>query len=87
MLVVLPRSSAPTEKHGETTKKGAAKGTVEKITVHGKSLEGNLEGDAPDRDVSVYRPPSYASDRNRRYRLRISCTATVSGPRCTSPQK
>jgi S-formylglutathione hydrolase FrmB len=42
-------------------------GTVERITVHGKSLEGNLEGDSPDRDVTVYLPPSYASDPNRRF--------------------
>jgi hypothetical protein len=33
------------------------KGTVERIKVHGKSLEGNLEGDSPDRDVFVYLPP------------------------------
>src|SRR5579885_628462 len=43
------------------------KGTVEKIKVHGKSLEGNLEGDSPDRDVFVYLPPSYAKQPNRRY--------------------
>jgi S-formylglutathione hydrolase len=43
------------------------RGTVERIKVHGKSLEGNLEGDSPDRDVSVYLPASYSSDRNRRY--------------------
>jgi S-formylglutathione hydrolase len=42
-------------------------GTVEKIKVHGKSLEGNLEGDSPDRDVFVYLPPSYASSQNQRY--------------------
>ena len=43
------------------------KGSFERIKVHGKSLEGNLEGDSPDRDVSVYLPPSYATARNRRY--------------------
>src|SRR5580698_10364703 len=43
------------------------KGTVETIKVHGKSLEGNLEGDSPDRDVFVYLPPSYATTPNRRY--------------------
>ncbi len=43
------------------------KGAVEMIKVHGKSLEGNLEGDSPDRDVFVYLPPSYATDKNRRY--------------------
>ena len=40
---------------------------VEHIKVHGKSLEGNLEGDSPDRDVTIYLPPSYATDRTRRY--------------------
>lgn len=51
------------------TQKSAAeaKGTVEKIKVHGKSLEGNLEGDSPDRDVFVYLPPSYAKQTGRRY--------------------
>ena len=45
---------------------GPRNGTVEKITVHGKSLEGNLEGDSPDRVVLVYLPPSYA-DQSRRF--------------------
>jgi S-formylglutathione hydrolase FrmB len=46
---------------------GAAKVTVEKIKVHGAALEGNLEGDAVDRDVIVYLPPSYAKNPARRY--------------------
>jgi enterochelin esterase-like enzyme len=46
---------------------GVMKGAKENIKVHGKSLEGNLEGDSPDRDVVVYLPPSYASSPNRRY--------------------
>jgi S-formylglutathione hydrolase FrmB len=46
---------------------GGAPGTVERITVHGKSLEGNLEGDSPDREATVYLPPSYAADQNRRF--------------------
>jgi S-formylglutathione hydrolase len=45
----------------------APHGKVERIKVHGKALEGNLEGDSPDRDVSIYLPPSYATERNRRY--------------------
>src|SRR6185436_124284 len=45
----------------------AKQGTVEKIVVHGKSLEGNLENDSPDRDVFVYLPLSYAKNRNQRY--------------------
>lgn len=43
------------------------KGSFERIKVHGKSLEGNLEGDSPDRDVSVYLPPSYKTATGRRY--------------------
>lgn len=43
------------------------KGTVERIKVHGKSLEGNLEGDSPDRDVTIYLPPGYDANRNQRY--------------------
>ena len=43
------------------------KGTVDRIKVHGKSLEGNLEGDSPDRDVFVYLPPGYAANSSRRY--------------------
>ena len=41
--------------------------TADRIRIHGKALEGNLEGDAVDRDVIVYLPPSYATERNRRY--------------------
>ena len=40
---------------------------TERVTVHGRSLEGNLEGDSPDRNVIVYLPPSYAKSRSRRY--------------------
>lgn len=42
-------------------------GTLERIKVHGASLERNLEGDDPTRDVVVYLPSSYARDRARRY--------------------
>ena len=42
-------------------------GRIERITVHGDSLVGNLDGDTPDRLVSVYLPPSYASSPGRRY--------------------
>ena len=43
------------------------RGTVERVKVHGQSLEGNLEGDSPDRDVSVYLPPSYKTHPKQRY--------------------
>jgi enterochelin esterase-like enzyme len=41
--------------------------TVEKITVHGTSLEGNLEGNSADRSVIVYLPPDYAANPQKRY--------------------
>jgi enterochelin esterase-like enzyme len=46
---------------------GAKPATVEHVKIHGRALEGNLEGDAVDRDVLVFLPASYAQDRNRRY--------------------
>jgi enterochelin esterase-like enzyme len=46
---------------------GAKPVTVEHIKVHGAALEGNLEGDAVDRDVIVFLPPSYAREKSRRY--------------------
>jgi S-formylglutathione hydrolase len=45
----------------------AGAGTVERIKVHGRALEGNLEGDSPDRDVMVYLPPSYKTMTRQRY--------------------
>jgi len=46
---------------------GAKPVTVERVRVHGASLEGNLEGDAVEREVLVFLPPSYAGNKNRRY--------------------
>lgn len=46
---------------------GAKPLKVEHIKVHGAALEGNLEGDAVDRDVLVFLPPSYATQKARRY--------------------
>ena len=46
---------------------GAKPVTAERIKIHGTALEGNLEGDAVDRDVIVYLPPSYKTAPNRRY--------------------
>jgi enterochelin esterase-like enzyme len=46
---------------------GAKAVTVEHIKIHGKALEGNLEGDAVDRDVLVFLPPSYAGEKSHRY--------------------
>ncbi len=46
---------------------GAKPVSVEHIKIHGAALEGNLEGDAVDRDVIVFLPPTYAKDKKRRY--------------------
>jgi enterochelin esterase-like enzyme len=46
---------------------GAKPAKVERIKIHGKALEGNLEGDAVDRDAIVFLPPSYAKEKSRRY--------------------
>src|ERR1019366_8901437 len=46
---------------------GAKPVTVEHVKIHGTALEGNLEGDAVDRDVIVFLPPSYQKDKKRRY--------------------
>jgi S-formylglutathione hydrolase len=46
---------------------GLVAGTVERIKVHGASLEGSLLGDSPDRDVAVFLPPSYKSSSGKRY--------------------
>ena len=46
---------------------GAKPVTAAHIKVHGTALEGNLEGDAVERDVIVFLPPSYRTDTLRRY--------------------
>ena len=46
----------------------AAEVKFETVTVHGRSLVGNLEGNSPDRAVIVYLPPSYAEDLERYYK-------------------
>jgi pimeloyl-ACP methyl ester carboxylesterase len=46
---------------------GAKPVTVEHIKIYGAALEGNLEGNAVDRDAIVFLPPSYAKEKSRRY--------------------
>ncbi len=52
---------------GEAPKPTGPGAPAQIVKVHGKSLEGNLEGDAVDRDVVVVLPPSYAASPKRRY--------------------
>jgi S-formylglutathione hydrolase FrmB len=46
---------------------GAKPVTVQNIKVHAASLEGNLEGEAVDRDVVVFLPPGYVQHKHQRY--------------------
>ena len=46
---------------------GAKPVTVERVKLHGASLEGNLEGNSADREVFVFLPPGYAAAKARRY--------------------
>jgi enterochelin esterase-like enzyme len=46
---------------------GAKPVSAQHIKVHGAALEGNLGGEAVDRDVIVFLPPGYAADTDRRY--------------------
>jgi enterochelin esterase-like enzyme len=64
VVLLLPESRAQS---GSETASQMKHGSWEKIKVHGKSLEGNLEGDSADRDVFVYLPPGYAASPKRRY--------------------
>jgi S-formylglutathione hydrolase len=57
-------AGAPSDVH---TPPPSSAGKYQRITVHGDSLVGNLEGDSADRMVSVYLPPSYAKEPKRRY--------------------
>jgi enterochelin esterase-like enzyme len=42
-------------------------GTKERIKVYSPAIEGNLVRDPAERDVTVYLPPSYATEQDRRY--------------------
>lgn len=62
-----PQSASPEKNAPAAQSVRDSKGTVLRVRVHSKALKGNLEGDSPDRDVSVYLPPGYKSDSHRRY--------------------
>jgi len=79
-LAVGPRLAAQVETQVPPVVPGAKPVTVEHIKIHGTALEGNLEGDAVDRDVLVFLPQSYEKDKHRHYRSSMHCTATPSGP-------
>jgi enterochelin esterase-like enzyme len=58
-------SQAKTEAPAPVT--GAKPAVTQHIKVHGAALDGNLEGEAVDREVVVILPPSYAKSPKRRY--------------------
>ena len=67
MAAMIVLAQAPTFPPVSYPPAPSKRGAVERIKVHGKSLEGNLEGDSPDRDVSVYLPPGYKTHAKQRY--------------------
>ena len=64
---LVPRLAAQVKTEVPPVVPGAKAVTVEHIKIHGEALEGNLEGDAVDRDVIVFLPPSYATEKTRHY--------------------
>src|SRR5450756_2568311 len=62
-----PRVTAQVQTDVPAAVPGAKPVSVERIKIHGQALEGNLEGDAVDRDVIVFLPPGYAYEKSRRY--------------------
>ena len=67
VLAFAALASRPASAQTESETPVALKGKLERIKVHGRSLEGNLMGESAEPEVSIYLPPSYATDRNRRY--------------------
>jgi len=66
-LAMGPRLAAQVETEVPPPVPGAKPVTVERVKLHGTALEGNLEGNAVDRDTIVFLPPSYAQEKSRRY--------------------
>ena len=62
-----PRAFAQVQTDVPPVVASAKPDTVEHIKVHGRALEDNLEGNAVDRDVFVFLPPSYGVEKSRRY--------------------
>jgi S-formylglutathione hydrolase FrmB len=67
LMAAFPLLSLSVAAQSQETREPGKAGRLERITVHGDSLVGNLAGDTPDRLVSVYLPPSYAASPTRRY--------------------
>lgn len=66
-LLMLPALPAQVKTIVPPVVEGAKPVRVDRIKIHGASLEGNLEGDAVDRDALVFLPPGYDKAKNKRY--------------------
>lgn len=66
-VALVTRTSAQVQTEVPPVVPGAKPVTVEHVKVHGASLEGNLEGNAVERDVFVFLPPNYTRQKSRRY--------------------
>jgi enterochelin esterase-like enzyme len=67
IFAAAPRTGAQVQTQVPAVVPGAKPVAVEHIKVHGAALEGNLEGNAVDRDVFVFLPPGYSQEKSRRY--------------------
>jgi len=67
VVAMCPLIAAQVQTEAPPQVPGAKPVTVERIKIRGTALEGNLEGDAVDREVFVFLPPSYAREKSRRY--------------------
>lgn len=68
MAALLPvAASAQVQTGAPAAVAGAKPVTVERIKIHSRAIEGNLEGDSADRDVIVLLPPGYAANKRQRY--------------------
>jgi S-formylglutathione hydrolase FrmB len=67
MLALPATAGAQVQTEAPPPVAGARPVTVERIKVRGPALEGNLEGNAVDREVLVFLPPSYTKEKGRRY--------------------
>jgi len=62
-----PRLAAQVQTEVPPVVPGAKPVRVEHIKIHGTALEGNLEGNDLNREVFVFLPSSYATQKSRRY--------------------
>src|ERR1700735_3898679 len=67
VILLVGRASAQVQTIVPPVIPGAKPVTVEHIKIHGLALEGNLEGDAVDRDALVFLPPSHSAEKRRHY--------------------